>query len=281
MKATLNCLPCIVRQGVDAATRATDNPALQRAAMAEALESLSRAQLDDTPMVLGSTVHEAIARVTACPDPWEEVKRESNLEALALYGKLTATVAEADDPLLTAAKIAIAGNIMDFGALATFDVEATVQNALQNDFAIGEFGNFRRQLATAKNLLYIADNAGEIVFDRVFIEQMRGVAVTVALKSRPFINDAMLADAKQVGLDKIARLVTVAPGATSGASFDAAWDQADIIIAKGQGNYEVFSEAEGPIFFLLLAKCAVIAAEIGVKQRDMIFQSQGERRGVR
>jgi len=71
------------------------------------------------------------------------------------------------------------------------------------------------------------------------------------------------------------------PGATSGASFDAAWDQADIIIAKGQGNYEVFSEAEGPIFFLLLAKCAVIAAEIGVKQRDMIFQSQGERRGVR
>lgn len=280
MKATMNCLPCIVRQGVDAATRATDDPELQRAAMKAALEALSRAQLDETPMALGSVVHEAVAEITGCADPWEEVKRASNREGLALYEKLTATVAEADDPLLTAAKIAIAGNIMDFGVLATFDVEATVQEALDGDFAIGDFGQFRERLATAENVLYIADNAGEIVFDRVFIEQMGGVAVTVALKSRPFINDAMLADAKQVGLDKMVRLVTVAPGATSDESFDEAWEQADIIVAKGQGNYEVFSEAEGPVFFLLLAKCAVIATEIGVNQRDMIFQSQGGRRGA-
>ena len=281
MKATLNCLPCIVRQGVDAVTRATDEPELRRAAMSAAFEALSRAQLDETPMALGGAVHEVIAEVTGCPDPWEEVKRESNREGLALYEELTATVAEADDPLLTAAKIAIAGNIMDFGALATFDVEATVQEALAGDFAIGDFEDFRPRLATAKNILYIADNAGEIVFDRVFIEQMGGVAVTIALKSRPFINDAMLADARQVGLDRTARLVTVAPGATSGETFDKAWEQADIIIAKGQGNYEVFSEAEGPVFFLLLAKCPVIAAHIGVNLRDMIFQSQAGRRGDR
>ncbi len=278
MKATINCLPCIVRQAVEAAAHATDDPASQRAALSAALGVLSREDLDSTPMELGYAVHSTIARVTGCADPYAQIKRESNRDALAMYDQLTEAVAEAADPLLAAAKIAIAGNIMDFGALASFDTAATVATALGSDFAIGDFDDLRQRLAGAQHLLYLADNAGEVLFDRVFIEQMHDVEVTVALKSEPFINDATLADALAVGLDQVAELLTIRPGATSGNGFDQVWAEADIIIAKGQGNYEVFSQAQGPIFFLLIAKCPVIAQAIGVNQGDTILQSQASRR---
>ena len=277
MKATMNCLPCIVRQAVEAALHSSDDPASQRAALNAAFAVLSRENLDTTPMALGYAVHSTVARVTGCADPYSEIKRESNREALAMYDGLVETVAQAADPLLAAAKIAIAGNIMDFAALESFDIRATVDKTLISDFAINDFGQMKAALHGARRVLYIADNAGEVVFDRVFIEQMHSVEVTVALKSEPFINDATLTDAREVGLDQVAELLTLKPGASSGNSFDEAWASADIIIAKGQGNYEVFSESRGPLFFLLLAKCTVIASDIGVNQMDMICQSQATR----
>ncbi len=278
MKATMRCLPCIVRQAVDIATNATDDPEMQRKAMHGAFDLLSQVDIFDTPMNIGQQLHRVVGEITNAGDPYKSLKVESNAIAMDLYDRMVATVAEAVDPLRTAAKVAIAGNIMDFGALAEFDVESTIEKALQSEFAIGDFDIFKQRLSEARNVLYLADNAGEIVFDRVFIEQMRDVDVTVALKSRPFINDAMIEDAVEVGLDKVAKLITVAPGATTGEEFDEAWQAADLIIAKGQGNYEVFSEVTGPIFYLLIAKCPVIAGEIGVNEFEMILQSQINRR---
>ena len=123
MKATMNCVPCIVRQAVEAALYSTDDPVSQRAALNAAFAVLSREDLDTTPMALGYAVHSKITRVIGCADPYADIKRESNREALAMYDSLMETVAQAADPLLTAAKIAVAGNIMDFGALQRFDLE--------------------------------------------------------------------------------------------------------------------------------------------------------------
>ena len=278
MKAELDCLPCIVRQAVDAARHSTDDPALRRAALKAALEALADSNLDATPMRIGFSVHRAIARITGVEDPWLAAKTESNRHAMELLTTLRRVVADADDHLLTAVKIAIAGNIMDFGVFATFDVEDSLERALEGDFAVEDFDAFRVRVKTARRVLYIADNAGEIVFDRVLLEQMSGAHITVALKSAPFINDAMIADAEQVGLGSVAHLIGIPPGAVGVPEFDRAWAQADIIIAKGQGNYEVFSEADGPLFFLLLAKCPVIAADLGVRQGDMVFEAQATHR---
>lgn len=278
MKAELDCLPCIVRQAVDAARHSTDDPARRRAALKAALEALAEAPLDATPMRIGFRVHRAVARITGVEDPWLAAKTESNRHATELLPTLRRFVAEADDHLLTAVKIAIAGNIMDFGVFATFDVEESLERALEGDFAVEDFDAFRVRVKTARRVLYIADNAGEIVFDRVLLEQMSCAHITVALKSAPFINDAMIADAEQVGLGSLAHLIGIPPGAVGAPDFDRAWAQADIIIAKGQGNYEVFSEADGPLFFLLLAKCPVIAADLGVRQGDMVFEAQATHR---
>lgn len=278
MKAELDCLPCIVRQAVDAARHSTDDPALRRAALKAAFEALAEAPLDATPMRTGFAVHRAVARVTGVEDPWLAAKTESNRQALELLPSLRQIVADADDRLLTAVRIAIAGNIMDFGVFATFNVEEALQRALDGDFGVEDFDAFRVRIKTARRVLYIADNAGEIVFDRVLIEQMSAAHITMAFKSAPFINDATVADAEQVGLGAVADLIEIAPGATGAPEFDRAWAQADIIIAKGQGNYEVFSDADGPLFFLLLAKCPVIAASIGVQQGDMVFEAQATHR---
>ena len=278
MKAQLDCLPCIVRQAVDAARHSTEDAGLRRAAVKAALEALAQAPLDATPMRTGFVVHRAVARVTGVDDPWIAAKTESNRHAMELLPTLRQLVADADDHLLTAARIAIAGNIMDFGVFATFDVEDSLQRALDGDFAVEDFDAFRVRVKTARRVLYIADNAGEIVFDRVLLEQMSGAEITLAVKSAPFINDAMLADAEQVGLGAVAHLIGIPPGATGAPQFDRAWAQADIIIAKGQGNYEVFSDADGPLFFLLLAKCPVVAANIGVRQGDMVFEAQATHR---
>ncbi len=278
MQAQLDCLPCIVRQAVDATRYSTDDPAVRRRAMSAALAALSRAAPDATPMEAGFAVHREIARVTGTEDPWQDVKAASNIEAMRLLPALREIVDTAEDRLLTAAKIAIAGNIMDFGVFAEFDVEETLDYALSTNFAVEDFDAFRVRLKMARRILYIADNAGEIVFDRPLIEQTGPASVTLAVKSAPFINDATIAEARQVGLDEIARLIEIEPGAAHAPEFDRAWAAADLIIAKGQGNYEVFSEADGPLFFLLLAKCPVIAGEIGVDQGEMVFEAQATRR---
>ena len=214
MKAQLDCLPCIVRQAVDAARHSTDDPALRRAAVKAALEALAEAPLDATPMRTGFCVHRAVARVTGVDDPWMAAKTESNRHAMELLPSLRRLVADADDHLLTAARIAIAGNIMDFGVFATFDVEDSLQRALDGDFGVEDFDAFRVRAKTARRVLYIADNAGEIAFDRVLLEQMSGAHITVAVKSAPFINDAMLADAEEVGLGAVGHLIGIPPGAT-------------------------------------------------------------------
>ncbi|MFP3903420.1 MAG: damage-control phosphatase ARMT1 family protein [Armatimonadota bacterium] len=277
MKAKLDCIPCVLRQAVNAARLSTDDEELIYRAIDGALETMRAVDLQDTPMAIGSQVHGIVGDITGEADPYLDLKRQSNEQALEMYPYLREIVSGADDPLVTATKISIAGNIMDFGALDTFDVESTVQNALESDFAIDDFDALKARLGPDANVLFIADNAGEIVFDRVLMEHLQTSEITVAVKSAPFINDATLEDAKEAGIDGVARLIEVAPGAPNGDELDPAWEAADAIIAKGQGNYEVFSEAEGPLFFLLIAKCECIADDIGVNKGDTILQSQETR----
>ena len=273
MESFLDCLPCIVGQCVRAARFATDDERLQRRALNVVLEHLTEADLTRTPIDISLEPHRIVRAVTGCADPYAELRERSNADALALYPRLKSLVAESDDPLMTALRIAAAGNIMDFGALASFDVEAALDRALTEPFAIDHSQAFRGRLAESQRVLYLADNAGEIVFDRVLLEELGERELVVAVKSDLFINDALLADAMQVGLDEVARLIEVPPGADRPELFLGEWERADIIISKGQANYEALREARGPLFLLLIIKCPVLAADAGVDGGSMVLVS--------
>lgn len=274
MRAFLDCVPCLVSQCLRAARLATSDPELQARALRAVMGYLQRADLSGSPIEISLEPHRLVREVTGCVDPYAPLKAESNAKALRHYARLKEVVRSSDNPLLTAVRIAAAGNIMDFGALASFDVEATLDRALTAPFGIDHSRDFRQAVESARRVLYLLDNAGEIVFDRILIEELAGKHVTAAVKSDRFINDAMLEDARAVGLDQVAEIVAVPPADISPAPFAGAWEAADLIIAKGQANFEAFRDVDGPIFFLLIIKCPVLAADAGAQAGDLVLQSR-------
>jgi uncharacterized protein with ATP-grasp and redox domains len=230
-----------------------------------------------TPPEIGREVYRVVSRLTGVKDPYREIKERCTQQALALYPDLKERVRTADDPLRRAIRIAIAGNVIDFGSNTPFDLEKDLETILDQPFAIDHYDTFTAALAEARDVLYIADNAGETVFDRVLIEEL-GKPVTYAVRERPIINDALREDAVAAGIDTLADIIssgTDAPGNIlhlCSDEFLKVYDSSDLIISKGQGNYEGLSGENRPIFFLLKAKCAVIAKHIGVEQGSIIIK---------
>ena len=272
MRAFLDCLACTLGQGLRTVRHCTDEPEVHQRVLRALLTELADADLALTPVELGDIAQHLVARETGIADPYREARARANCEALQVYPRLKAIVSEAADPLLAAAKIAIAGNVIDLGAYGDdYDVEATLERLLRSPFGRDDFARFRDAVGRARSVLYLADNAGEIVFDRVLLEEMSGREITVVVKSEPFINDALLPDAEQVGLTEIARVIAVPiyPGTTD--EFAAAWQAADLIISKGHANFESYDQADGPLIFLLLAKCDLVARATGVQKGDMVL----------
>ena len=144
---------------------------------------------------------------------------------------------------------------------------------MHTPFAVDDFELFAERVSKADSILYLGDNAGEIVFDRVLIEELSSAEVTVTVKDEPFINDAMMADAQAAGFDESIRILPVPIYPQTTEEFELAWSAADLIIAKGQANYEAYSQASGPLFYLLVAKCDVVARELGVSIGDLVLKA--------
>jgi len=279
MKTYLECLPCFLRQAVEAARMATEDPLKQWVVVEAVLRLLAAVSASDRPPQMAARVHRTVRRVSGCDDPYCQVKKDGNKAAMGLYPRARELVAASDDPLQTAAKLAVVGNIIDSGVGLRFDLEAEVERANARCFATGDFDRFREEIARASTVLYLADNAGEIVFDRLLIEQMNHKKMFVAVRAEPMLNDALLADAEFAEIDRLAVVLTTGPGwpgagaGNCSADFLGAFTRADVIIAKGQGNYEWLSEAKANIFFLLIAKCPVVARDLGVEVGDLVVKS--------
>jgi len=279
MKTYLECLPCFLRQAVEAAKMATADPLRQWEVVDAVLRLLGALSASDRPPQISARVNRTVRRVSGCDDPYSQVKRENNEAAIGLYPRAQELVAASDDPLQTAAKLAVVGNIIDSGVGLRFDLEAEIERVHERHFAGGDFDRFREETARAATVLYLADNAGEIVFDRLLIEQMNRQRMFVAVRAEPMLNDALLADAEFAGIDRVATLLTTGPGwpqagvGNCSAEFLQAFTRADVIIAKGQGNYEWLSEVKANIFFLLMAKCPVVARDLGVEVGELVVKS--------
>ena len=269
MRMYLDCYPCFLRQALDAARYAGADDKRQRRVLSHVLDLLKRVEPSRTPPEIGDQVHHIVRRICGNGDPYRAEKDASTRQALALYPQLKAHVQQADDPFDVALRLSIAGNIIDLGPGRTYDLWGAVERVLSQPFALDDRAPLRQGLEQADEVLYLADNAGETVFDRILIETL-DVPVTYATKGGPVLNDATQEDARAAGLDAAAALIDTgsdAPGTIldrCSAAFRACYHSAALVIAKGQANYETLSGAGPKVFFLLQTKCPVIARDLGV-----------------
>lgn len=295
MKTYLDCFPCMLNQALEAARVATPDTARQREILNRVMGLLTELRLDVSPPEIARKTHRLIREISENPDPYADKKREYSKRALALLPRLRARVEQAEDPLELAVRLSIAGNVIDFGAKASgFDFEEEWKNADSACFGVSDYQAFKAEVMKAGSILYLGDNAGEIVFDRLLVEVLKQIStaeISFVVRGQPVLNDATLEDARFAGLDRLVPVIdngNDAPGtvlAEVRPEVRRLFDAADVIVAKGQGNYETLSDAPGNIYFLFQVKCPVIAhaagAEIGnYMLKGSALRGQAKKDGV-
>ena len=277
MKTYLDCIPCFFNQALRAGRIATNDEEKIKRILDEIGMMLKDIPLESTPPETGRLIYEKVREITGNHDPYREIKIEITQKALSLYPSLKEKIEQSDDTLLSAIRIAVAGNVIDFGVNRNFDIEREIHEVCKKDFAIYDYKEFRECLDTTDEILFIGDNAGESVFDRILIEELKKPVIYV-VRGEPVINDVTYDDALLAGIDQVATIIssgTNAPGAiptTCSDEFKRIYHDAKCVISKGQGNYEGLSDEKKPIFFMLKAKCDVIANDIGVNEGDIVLK---------
>jgi len=229
--------------------------------------------------MLGRMFHSLIRELLQNPDPYNKIKEVYNLKMMDLYSSFEEMVERSQDPFNTAMRLAIAGNVIDFGSKYQFDVMDAVKQVMRKKLAIDDSWHLRDDLKHARSLLYIGDNCGEIVLDKLFLESISIPRKYFVVRDGPIINDVTLKDAKMVGMDKIAKVITTgddAPGAvweSASKEFKDHFTNADVIISKGQGNLEgLIDVPHDNIYFLLVTKCDLIGENIGSQAGDFVVK---------
>ncbi|MBP0001143.1 MAG: DUF89 family protein [Cyanobacteria bacterium SID2] len=279
MKLQADCVPCLFKHALRTAKISTQDETKHWEVLSGLARLFSELPEDTIQVEVAGEIQKILADSIGDRDPYRHLKRHYNDLAIELSPQLRKAIETSEDPLLTAIRVAVAGNIIDFGVSDTFNVEQTIRDSLTREFAVFNYNKFCQHLAEAETILYIADNTGEIVFDRLLVEQLlqHNKQVTIAVRGGPAINDATLEDAIYVGFDKIVPIITTGtalPGtvlAKASLEFKTCFESADLVISKGQGNFEGLSHCSRSIVFLLKAKCQPIASELGVQPGDMVF----------
>lgn len=277
MQTYLDCYPCILRQAIEAARMAGVTPAQQKVIVSDALRLLQEVPNNSTPPAIAVHIHQLVRKLTGQNDPYIQVKKQATEEALALVPKLRSLIKSSSNELETAIRLSIAGNILDFGPGFDSELADVINRVLSEDLTINNLPLLIKRLEIAKSVLILGDNAGETVFDRLLIETLH-VPVTYAVRGGPILNDATLDDAISAGVDQVAKIIdngTRIPGTVlseCSLEFQSHFNSADLILAKGMGNYETLSTTPGPLFFLLLVKCPVVSVDIGAPVGSMIVK---------
>ena len=283
MKTFLDCIPCFTRQALEAARMVSDDENLHEEVLRRVLGMAAGMDMERTPPEMALEIHRLIRSLSGSADPYAEVKLRFNRMVLGMVDDLRARIDAAPDPFDTAVRLALAGNIIDFGTPGGVDpdkVLETVHASLTLPIHGTSPAGLQRAATAARSILYVGDNAGEIVFDRLLIERLGPERGTFVVRSGPIINDVTIEDARATGLADLVEVIDTgsdAPGALlarAGPAFRRALTTCDLVIAKGQGNYETLSDLDHPVFFLLRAKCPVIARHIGVPEGTMVVEGR-------
>lgn len=281
MRTYLDCIPCFVRHSLDAVRMTTDDEEIHEKVLREAMRLAYEIDFERSPPVTAQKMHSFIREITGVKDPYLKIKKRFNEMALAMYPELKRRIESSDGPLGVAVRLAIAGNIIDYGVNSTVhssQVKKAIVDSLAQPLDTKAFTKFTQAIGDAKDILYLGDNAGEIVLDRLLIEQLPLVKVTYVVKGGPILNDVLLEDAVAVGLADIVEVMdngSDAPGTildNCSEDFRRRFEQADMVIAKGQGNYETLSDVERDVFFMLQPKCAVLAEHLDCELRSLVLK---------
>jgi uncharacterized protein with ATP-grasp and redox domains len=244
LRIYLDCLSCFFRQALEAARAATDDEYVHRRVLNSVASMIPEIPLDATPPEIAHHVYTLIYRITGNSDPHRETKTQANQMALALYPRLKKAVADSEDPVLAACKLSIAGNTMDLAPKSNYsDLDSIIGSALTSPLAIDDYQEFLKSIRGASHILYLGDNAGEIVFDKLLIEELHRIKrleISFVVRERPIINDVTRHDAVSVGMDRVADIVSSGSDAPATILSQCSpemlrlYRSADIIIAKGQ-----------------------------------------------
>lgn len=282
MRIQEKCLPCIVNQAIKVADMVglKEKDGLLRSVFAY----LSRAdfQGSTTPELIGE-IFSLLKQETGEDDPYKETRAHYNQLFLGRLAQWEREISESAQPFLESIKYAIIGNIIDFNPihnLSLSDIESSFERLKKEPLEVDDSALLAQEISGARTLLYLGDNCGEICFDKLLIKRIRDInpscRVFFATRGKPVVNDSVEEDAYQVGMDAYATVISNGDGSLgtvlrrTSKAFQKVYREADIVIAKGQANYESLSEEDKNIFFLLMTKCAVIANDIGVPEMKMI-----------
>lgn len=282
MKIYLDCYPCFVKQALQAGRFVTDDEKTVKQIVDAVTAALPDIPAGSTSPEIGGRIHKIVREISGVEDPYRRVKDENIAEAKSHYAGLKAYVADSEDSLGAAARIAIVGNIIDYGTDRVFDISSEIYGLVDEPMGIDDTEAFKEELNTAGYVLYLGDNAGETVFDKVLIEEI-AAPVIYAARGRAVLNDATVDDAVASGLAEVSEIIssgTSAPGTLlneCSPEFLKLFNEADVVISKGQGNYEALSGVNRPIFFLLRAKCRVVAEDLEVEEGKLVLKGMNIR----
>lgn len=275
------CIECLINQSKRVANAIRADEKLTRE-IVQAVEKMAPGfDFKQTPPEVASELYEKMAQIAGKEDLYDEVKRLSTIKAEEFVPFLEEKISSSDEPLLMATKVAVAGNVIDLAAEYAFDLNEELDKIFHTQFAINDFERLQKRLFTASTLLYIADNAGEHIFDKVYIKTILSlypdVEVYYMTRGNAIINDVTFEEAKEAGFESISHLLSSGvntPGFVYERANEASkklFDSADLIITKGMGNYECLSEVKREnLFFLLKIKCSVVARSLGKNVGDIV-----------
>ncbi len=278
MKTNEDCIQCIKRQILRVSEEIAEDADLRERIVDGAMMALSRVDTNLPPPYFGQVVHRTIRDISGNPDPYKGFKKMFNKSALQLYPDLREMVMNSADPFRTAVLMSLAGNIIDSAVIEHIKLLMTINETLGRKPAIDHIEELRKTLVDGRTVLFVGDNAGETVMDRLLIEQFpEGVKLIYSVRGGPVINDATIEDAATAGIDKLADVISNgsdAPGTILEDCSDEFADQfraADLVIAKGMGNFETLrNHRDQEIFFLLLVKCSLVGKHLGCAKGDSV-----------
>ena len=275
------CVECIINQSKRVADAINADEKLTQE-IVQAVEKMAPGfSFEQSPPEVASSVYEKMAQIAGKEDLYDEVKRLSTEKAQTFIPYLQKEIAASVEPLLTATKVAVAGNVIDLAAEYAFDLNEELDKIFHTSFAVNDFERLQEKLSTSQSLLYIADNAGEHIFDKIYIQTILSlypdIRLTYMTRGNAIINDVTYEEAKEAGFDELCELLSSGVN-TPGFVYDRAnkasqelFDSADLIITKGMGNYECLSDVKREnLFFLLKVKCNVVARSLDKEVGDII-----------
>lgn len=283
MKISRECIHCLARQAVEIAEEATSNVTMQEEIIKRSLKELAEMDFNETAPEIAFRMHQHAKNITGNDDPYARLKEQYNEIAKRIYERIYEEkwLDRSDDPFDMACRLAIAGNIIDFSVglrLKEADIVKSVEESIKHDIYGTGTAALKEAVKKSKNIMYIADNAGEIIFDRFLLENLPVDKVTYVVKGGPIVNDATMQDAISTGIVELVKVIdnghtaqgTILKDCSS--TFKHEFSKADLIISKGQANFETLSDIKDKtIFYLLRAKCSSVALAIGCKQMDYVL----------